>query len=218
MNIALDDRALARRPQQVRSKERFDLVLDAAETLLAEEGLSGFSIPLLAERLGYPRATIYKFFPTPYAVLNELVSRKLTKLEMRLVGLAARVATLSWRQSMREIVGEATAFYNADPVARVLLLGGAVTDDSYRALEIVIQRLGDLASGLLAPHGIVLPKSRPNVAALLIETGMNCFRVSQFLHGKITPEYRDEAVYAMEMYLTRYVAPVEAKLPQGSKT
>src|SRR5262249_52304703 len=145
-----------------------DQTLDAAEALLRKEGISAFSIPVLAQRLGYTRASIYKFFPTPYAVLNELVKRKLNGLEQQLLRRAAQVLNHTWRETMRAIVLEAVAFYNSDPVARVLLLGGPVSDDSYRAEEMMIQRLGAFTRELLAPRGIRLPTSKPDASMLAI--------------------------------------------------
>jgi len=205
MNQLLSQDALPRQPLQQRAKDRFERVLGEAEALLLEAGLGGFSIPLLAERLGYPRATIYKFFPTPYAVFNELLRRCLARLEETLVREAAPVVArnLPWREAARVLVTHAAAFHNANPVARLLILGGPVSDESYRAQEITIQHLGGLARQLLANMGIALPRE-PDVATLAIDIGTTCFRHSVFLHGEITEAYRDEAVYAMVAYLARY--------------
>jgi hypothetical protein len=38
-----------------------------------------------------------------------------------------------------------------------------------------------------------------------VEIGTNCYRVSFFLHGRITPEYQREAGEAMIAYLLRHV-------------
>ena len=54
MSGELDTLATAKRPTHKRARERFERVLDAAEELLVEDGLSGFSIPVLAERRSCP--------------------------------------------------------------------------------------------------------------------------------------------------------------------
>jgi AcrR family transcriptional regulator len=214
MTTLLHERAVARQPRQHRAKERFDQVLDAAQALLREGGLNAFSIPALAERLGYTRASIYKFFPTPYAVLNELAQRCLGQLESQLNSRASEVLTRPWPEAMRELVWGAAKFYNGNPVARLLVLGGPVSDDSYRAQEYTIQRLGKLARELLLARGIVLPKARPDAATLLVEIGTTCLRLSQFLHGEITNEYREEAYHAMYAYLQRYAAGTDKRRPR----
>ncbi|HWY25272.1 MAG TPA: TetR/AcrR family transcriptional regulator [Nevskia sp.] len=205
MNQALSSDALPRQPLQRRAKERFERVLAEAEVLLLEHGLGGFSIPLLAERLGSPRATLYKFFPTPYAIFNELLRRYLAKFEDSLGREAAPVVMrgVPWREATQVLVTHAAAFHNANPVARLLILGGPVSDESYRAQEITIQHLGGLTRRLFATVGIALPHE-PDVATLAIDIGTTCFRHSVFLHGEITPAYREEAAYAMVAYLSRY--------------
>jgi AcrR family transcriptional regulator len=206
MNQALSDDALPRQPLQQRAKDRFERVLEAAEAVLLEAGLAGFSIPVLAQRLSYPRATIYKFFPTPYAILNELLRRHLAQLEQDLALKAASFpAKQSWREVATAVVHFAAEFHNANPVGRLLILGGPVTDESYRTQEINIQHLGSLARQLLANQGIAVPQS-PDVAVLAVDIATTCFRQSVFLHGVITPEYREEAAYAMVAYLSRYAA------------
>lgn len=204
MSAVLKPHLIARQPQQQRAVERFEQVLAAADTLLRTRGLAGFSIPKLAEELGYTRASIYKFFPTPYAVLNELARRYLERLERLLDTEAGAVLDLPWDEAARTLVGIAAGFYDRNPVARVLILGGPLTDDSYRAQELTIQRLGKLAHGLLARQGIELPAGSPDVATLAVEIGTTCFRLSHFSHGRITPEYRAEAAHAMIAYLSRF--------------
>lgn len=215
MNTAPQQRAMARQPQQTRARERFDHVLAEARALLREEGLAGFSIPVLADRLDYTRASIYKFFPTPNAVLNELMVQELDALEAALGARAAVMLKQPWPEAMREVVHAAVEFYNANPLARLLVLGGPVSDESYRAQELMIQRLGTLTRELLLARGIALPQT-PDAATLVVELGTTCLRLSQFMHGEITPAYREEAVHAMQSYLARYADGKSATLPPAN--
>lgn len=203
MNDALDPLAIAKQPTQQRAKVRFDRVLAEAEALLIEQGLAGFSIPLLAERLDYTRGSVYAYFPTPYAILNELVARYLGELESKFFARADHLRTLSWSDGVDAVVDIAVAYHNAHPAARLLLLGGAVTDDSFRAQEQTNRRLGELGRQVWSPL-IPLPQN-PDVTTLVVDIGIACFRRSFFEHGKITPAYRDAAVAAMTGFLRPYV-------------
>lgn len=203
MNDALDPLAVARQPTQQRARERFDRILNEAEALLIEQGLAGFSIPLLAERLDYTRGSVYAYFPTPYAILNELVVRYLGELESKFFARADDLRALSWSDGIEAVVDIAVAYHNAHPAARLLLLGGAVTDDSFRAQEQTNRRLGELGRQVWSPH-IPLPGS-PDITTLVVDIGIACFRRSFFEHGKITPAYRDAAVAAMTGFLRPYV-------------
>lgn len=210
MHDALDSLAVPRRPVQQRAKERFDRILAEAETLLTEKGLSGFSIPALAERLGYTRGSVYAYFPTPYAILNELVRRYLNELEAIFFADAETLSNVNWREGIARVVDHAVAFHNARPAARLLILGGAVTDDSYRAQELTNKRLGELGRRVWSP-GRALPKGPPDIMTLSVDIGTACFRRSFFEHGTITPDYRNAAVAAMNGFLAPYVEPDEQR-------
>lgn len=214
----LDPIAVAKAPTQQRAKVRFDRVLKEAEALLLESGLSGFSIPVLAERLGYTRGSLYSYFPTPYALLNELADRYLAELEKVYFERAEELRGLSWREAIRLEINLAAAFHNRQPVACLLILGGAVTDVSYRAQELSIKRMGDLARGLLAQNGLKLPTT-PDVTTLAVDIGSACLRRSYFAHGTITPAYSEAAVEAMTGFLAPYVAqaPVANKAKPKSE-
>lgn len=205
MNSVLDPAAIAREPVQQRAKARFERILQEAEALLAEAGLSGFSIPVLAERLGYTRGSVYAYFPTPYAIFNALVQRQLVDLEAIFFERAEELGRMGWREAIRAIIEHAVTFHNERPVARLLILGGAVTDDSYRAQELTIERMGSLGRALMKRNGILLP-TNPDIAALSVDIAVACLRRSFFNHGRITPAYRDAAVQAMIDFLAPYVA------------
>lgn len=218
MNDALDPAALARQPTQQRAKDRFDRILKEAEKLLIEQGLSGFSIPDLAQRLGYTRGSVYAYFPTPYAILNELVHQYLIELEGYFHGRLDELRRLPWREGVAAVVDHAVTFHNSNPAARLLILGGAVTDSSYRAQEQTNKRLGALG-GMAWSIKMQLPKNAPDMLTLAADIGTACFRRSVFEHGTITKAYRDAAVDAMTGFLSTYVKssnqPAEGKARSG---
>lgn len=196
-------RFVARTPMQERSRNRVQLIVQTAEELLVEVGLSGFSIPLLAERLDSPRATIYKFFPTPYALLNLLAEQHLAALEQTLRERASGEMRRPWREATRHMIRAAADYYRVHPAACILLLGGHATDDSFRAMEYTIDRLGALTDQMLRQARINLRTSAPNESALAIEFGTTCFRVSYLLHKDITDEYVEAGADAMIAFIEK---------------
>ena len=208
----LNPLAVARQPTQLRAVKRFDRIVAEAEALLVEKGLSGFSIPLLAERLRYTRGSVYAYFPTHYAILNELASRHLRQLEAAFQARAAELARMSLKEAIEAVVDQAVSFHNSHPVAALLILGGAVTDDSYRAQEMTNQRLGNLGRMLWQQKGLVLPTVPIDVATLAVDIGTACMRRSYFSHGKVTKAYREAAIAAMIAFLIPYTSePPEPK-------
>ncbi|MGJ8668496.1 MAG: TetR/AcrR family transcriptional regulator [Oceanococcus sp.] len=196
--------AQARPPQQERSRERFENILSESEKLLLKGGLSGFSIPELAQRLGYTRTSIYHFFPTPYAILNELTRRYLEKLEADIEVAGRQSVELSWPQIVQRIAAAVTHFHNSNPVGCLLILGATASDESHRALALTIEHLGRQVSRLMSSVSVDLPLHKPNAAALTVELGTACLRLSYHLHGEITPEYQEECARAMIGYLKNF--------------
>lgn len=207
----LNPLAIARQPTQRRAVKRFDRIVKEAEALLLEQGLSGFSIPVLAERLRYTRGSVYAYFPTHYALLNELASRYLAELEGVFVRHEQEIGRLDWRDSVKAVIDHAIHFHNTHPVAALLILGGAVTDESYRAQEMTIQRLSDLGRNAWSRKGLDLPRKPVDVLTLSVELAVACFRRSFFEHNKVTREYRDAAVTAMTQFLEPHAQAGAAK-------
>lgn len=195
----IDPLATAKRPRQRRAVERCERILTTAESLLRSGGLRSFSIPAIADELGCTRGSIYAHFPTPYAVLNELAVRYLGQIFARFAGMSG-LAAMPWPDGIRTGVHAAASFYDAHPVARMLILGGAVTDAGFRAQELTVKQIADLGRLAWKARGIELP-SDPDVAALAIDLGMACFRRSVFAHGTITPRYREAAASVMIGFL-----------------
>lgn len=201
---ASDLLATAKAPVQARARQRFERILEEAECLLKEAGLSGFSIPILAERLGYTRGSVYAYFPTPSAIYSELVMRYLATMESLYRDQAAKLRDLTWREAIALVVAQAVSFYNRHPVACMLILGGALSDDGYQAQERTIKRLGDLARAVWRQKDIRLPEKPVDAPTLSVEIGVACFRRSYFEHGRITPAYAAAAETAMTAFLLPY--------------
>jgi AcrR family transcriptional regulator len=194
----------ARAPQQERGRERFEKILAESEMLLLAKGISAFSIPELAERLGYTRTSIYHYFPTPYAILNELTRRYLIQLEEH-VELAGQVlGKIPWQDVVHQVAAAVANFHNSNPVGRMLILGVMASDESNKSLELTIEHLGRHIDRLMQSVNIVLPTENPNVLALTVELGTACLRLSYHFHGEITPEYQRESARAMISYLKNF--------------
>jgi len=64
-----------RRPEQARSRAKFDALLDAAAQLLAEQGAEPITMTEIAQRAGVALTAVYWYFPNKVAVLSELAIR-----------------------------------------------------------------------------------------------------------------------------------------------
>ena len=203
MSMQMDRRAVARLPTKAPSRARFEGILREAERLLLDHGFNGFSIPILAERLGYTRASLYHFFPTPHAVLNELSRRHSEESSTKIMAFAATRTDLSWQALMTEVMNFAAEYYNASPLARMLLLGGPLADQNFRIQEETNGTLGEVFRSLFRMRGVDLPTD-PDVAWISVDIADGVLRHSQYRHDRITDRCRDEAAHAAIAYLAPY--------------
>lgn len=213
MTAKLDPSAVAKEPTQARARQRFEAVLNEAEAMLVADGLQKFSIPLLAQRLNMTRGSVYAYFPSHYAILNELARRYLAKLEAMYMDRADALAAAPWKQGVRAVVDQAVSFHNEHPAARLLILGGAVTDSGYRAQEALLRRLGGLGRAVWEQQsGRKMPDS-PDIFTLAVEMAVACYRRSVFEHGEITPAYAELASMAMIQFLQPFLDDKQAQVP-----
>lgn len=66
-----------RRPAQARSRQRFDDILEAASSLIAERGLGPISMTEIAEAAQMRLPAVYRYFPNKASIIRELANRQL---------------------------------------------------------------------------------------------------------------------------------------------
>jgi AcrR family transcriptional regulator len=72
---------LRARPQQKRGELRVDLILDAVEKILIEEGISGLTLTAVASCSGSAVGSMYRFFSNREQIIEAVVTRLRTSLE-----------------------------------------------------------------------------------------------------------------------------------------
>jgi len=196
-----DSLAPARAPSQHRSRERFERVLDAADAIIAEHPMDRITVAGIAERAGVTRSSVYLFFPTVYAIYNELGRRYLDELIERLRRDDLARQAPSWQSVTARLVDRTVAYYNARPVARMLVLGSGSTPELR-----VIDRSFDqrFAAAAREIFGDKWPLGRENEqdpvqVAVVLTTAV--FAAGVFQDGEISDFYRLEAQRAAIAYL-----------------
>src|SRR5690606_29589549 len=130
------------KPVQERSRERIARALEVTENLLVSVGPEATSIPEIARISGVPRASIYQFYPTKYALFSTLADVHLKKVAEGVRMEAESFADQSWTRFVEEAVRHTSAYYNANPAASILILGGPFSRTSYTLQEVTLQDIG----------------------------------------------------------------------------
>ncbi|MBU6437577.1 MAG: TetR/AcrR family transcriptional regulator [Betaproteobacteria bacterium] len=197
--------SMPRAPAQERSQQRVELALQATERLLLRLGPEGTSIPEIAHESGVPRASLYQFFPSKYAVFSHLAEVHLTYVAALLAARAQKLKRRDWRTVIRLLINEASDYYDATPVAGMLVLGGPFSRAGYLSQVAAINRIGREVGATLAQleTPLVLPKS-PDAATLAVEIAFACMKFGYYRDSRISRPVRQQACNATVAYLAAW--------------
>jgi AcrR family transcriptional regulator len=202
------DIVIARSPVQERSQQRVAAVLAVAEQMIVARGPEATSIPDIAVEADVPRASIYQFFPTKYALFARIAEGHLEAVAEHVLRACEGHRDGPWRALFPRLVNAAADYYDAHPVAAILVLGGPTSEDDYKAQRIVIEHIAhELRRAITAlPVRVRLPKG-PDVASLAVEIAFACLKHGYFRERALSKAIRAEASRAAVAYIAAFERP-----------
>jgi AcrR family transcriptional regulator len=179
-------------PVQERSIDRVDRILDAAESLIESDGISGVTMQKISQESGVGRASVYQFFPSILAIWKGTAVRYLGALQLHFEKNVTHRKYDSWQEAWDALIDEAISFYDQNPIAQSILLGSDGTRDlrmadpdyDMRFAEWISREFSYLAEDARALNADYLRVNVTTTTAL--------FSLSVWEHGTITPFYRDQ--------------------------
>jgi AcrR family transcriptional regulator len=120
------DEAVRRRPRQARAQERFERILDTAETVFAEVGYEAATTNLIAMRAETSIGSLYEFFPNKEAIASSLAERYLDRITTLYNKHLVNEPATEGNVLVQHIVEALDTFYRNNPGA-VPLLNGRLT-------------------------------------------------------------------------------------------
>ncbi|WP_241392656.1 TetR/AcrR family transcriptional regulator [Rippkaea orientalis] len=107
---------MRRKPQQARSQERVNRILDVAEDLFARQGYAATTTNAIAAQAQVPIGSLYQFFPDKTAILQALALRYGEMLHQELVIIdEAEAATLSLADYVNQLIDTTDRFFTDNP-------------------------------------------------------------------------------------------------------
>lgn len=165
------DMAWARPPQQERSQQTLDRLLDAVESLFADDTIDSVSVADIAKRAGHSVGAFYSRFPNKEAAVHAVHARfcEEAKATADEVLRPARWHDSPMREVTRQVVGFLAADYRQRQGLRraLLLLNGGDPEIRARSKDVsghVTARI----HGLLADHAAELSHPDLLVAAEMV--------------------------------------------------
>ena len=194
-------------PQQRRSLERIDLLLDAAADIIDEFGVNGLSTSAVASRSKSSVGVVYRYFPNIESLLLALADRNMTLYHERFEERLTEDGLDDWQALVRVAVLSYADLARTEPGFRTIRFGDLIVfrfpdieKDSNRKLAerfagMFVERFGFTSSDqFLAEMEIVI-----EVADALTRRA--------FLHDRLGDESIIERTIALEIDLIAPFAP-----------
>jgi len=149
--------ALRRVPQQARSRALIQRVLDAAEDLLADEGVEALTTTRIAAEADVAVGSLYQYFPDKGAIVDALAGRYLEEFEGLMADLAARAAAERWQgdELVDRLIDAYADRYRREPGYRALWFGRHLSQELRDADRRNKIALAEGVRGILVGSGLV---------------------------------------------------------------
>lgn len=212
-----------RAPSRATSLARYAALVDAVEALLQDDTPDGIGLYQIAERAGVPPASAYHFFPTKEAAFLALARRYLEGFAELLSHPVPIEHLLSWQRLTAWDVKRGTAFFNANPPASKLFLGGFGGLETRQADRDYVEATATAAyermDSIFHMPFIRDPQKKFHINIQIVDAVLSASYVK---NGEVTPDYCEEAITASIAYCRTFMpehleirADVQALIDRG---
>ncbi|MBX3098810.1 MAG: TetR family transcriptional regulator [Salinibacterium sp.] len=112
-------------PVQQRSSERITSLLDAAASLIDQNGIDGLTTSDVATRSGSSVGVVYRYFPNIQSLLRALASRNMETFRARVFGTTTEVPA-TWMDAMNAAIDQYIELLRDEPGFRALGFGDVI--------------------------------------------------------------------------------------------
>ncbi len=158
-------------PTQERSRRTVARILDAAEKIVDEEGVTAATTRTIADRAGVAYPSLYRFFSDRDQILDLLLERHTTEVDR----LSAE-AEPTWEIGSAADLFDAefalhVAYYREHPSSAKLWLGGRASEAVTAFVHQRMRTLADRLHRLLIDRGLLSPDADPRLVLIAVELG-----------------------------------------------
>lgn len=203
--IATSPDRLRRLPQQGRSRARLQHILQAADRLLAREGLEALTTTRIAAEAGISVGSLYKYFADRHAILAALAAHYAEELAGLMERFADEAATAEWDDLPGAVIDAYVALYRARPGHRALWFGRAKSDEVIAADKEKKRVEVDALGRILVARGIVHDDDRLET---ICRTAILCGDALLAAAFRASPDGDAEQIEEAKRILRAYLAEV----------
>lgn len=201
-----ENETFRRLPQQERSRQRLEQILDAAAEVFDDVGYERASTELIAGKAKTSIGSVYRFFPDKAAIAYALAERYAHQMEeLVLECFNSYTVSDSLEQIISYTVDAFDEFYTSQPGCRTIMILSLTSPDiqavNKRADIKIIQKLDDFFASL---NQDIDPVKRKLAARVSIEIG-NALQLQSLAEDD---EYRMQMVQETKSVIIRYLEPL----------
>jgi AcrR family transcriptional regulator len=191
---------------QRRGIERVQAILDAAESLLGEQGYEAATLKAIGEQAGIPTASLYHYFADRHQVEAKLVQRHLRELEQRLAAISNNSRLRSLRKAVDAVIDPYLAYFREHPGFIQMWFAGrsATLTEMARAFD---ESQAKQFWRFLIDQNLIRADTPELVVQLAFKAGNRLFDVAFRLSPKGDDTTIDELRRLLTAYLKTYAPP-----------
>jgi AcrR family transcriptional regulator len=196
-------------PQQRRSQERVERILDAAASLLEERGVAALSTRSVAARAGVSVGSLYRFFADIDDVLRAVALRHVTRLDETLTAAAGDPPQPTWSAALGAVVEAYVGYCATEPGFRALWLGDRLTQRLLEAERPIGALLAERLQQVLEP--LAPGSAEPLAYRVLVEAAEPVLKLA----FRDDPAGDPDVIAELEHLAGTYLAPALDRGPAG---
>jgi AcrR family transcriptional regulator len=195
-------------PIQARSRQRLQLVLDAADAVLATDGADSFTTTRIAAAAGIPVGSVYRYFPDKEAIVEALAVRYWSDFE----DLVAAVAETDERDPLEDpgatVLETLAAGFMARPGFLALWYGGLRTEQVRNVTRPTRSAIARSVERILSVHWPQAPaRARSVTAQMVVLAGDGLLREAFRRNPNGEPALLAESKLMLDAYITARLEP-----------
>ncbi|MFF0559343.1 TetR/AcrR family transcriptional regulator [Streptomyces sp. NPDC004266] len=180
--------------------ERRRAILDAAETLLVEQGYEGATLKAVSERVGIPITSVYHYFSDRHQVDAALLQRHIGELDALIAAMLDEPGPPTLRAAVDAVVDVFLEYFRAHrDCAEVWFSGRSERiDELVQAFD---RAQGERMRTFLVEHRFLVADTPPLVLQLAFEAGNRLFDVA----FRTVPTGDDVTIDEARRFITAYL-------------
>ena len=197
---------LRRLPQQARSRERVNMILDAAAQIFEEVGYEAASTELIAARAQTSIGSLYRFFPDKSIILFALAERFAEQMrELFAATFPAAAVHKPLSGVLSDTVDAFNHFYLNQPGCRAVMLQSRVSPE----LQAVNQRIDrEIVLQLEAFFRLLQPTMQPEQCRIAALVTVEIAGALQLVSIAQNEQLQQQIVAETKQVLIRYLSPI----------